>query len=166
MEILQVLTKLGARDFKPISITRALDGVDNILVVEAAAAFDEITRNGHVNEIKNSSWPETFRASRFFGGVELVQAYRGRMILMERIEKELGDIDILVTGSRGGGMIATTNLTGHPQVLLPWGSDDKGNSNSMSLVGRLYEEDTLIAVANAIQSATDYHQRRPDLSKI
>jgi len=88
------------------------------------------------------------------------------MILMERIEKELGDIDILVTGPRGGGMIATTNLTGHPQVLLPWGADDKGNSNSMSLIGRLYEEDVLIAVANVIQGQTDYHKRQPDLSKL
>jgi Asp-tRNA(Asn)/Glu-tRNA(Gln) amidotransferase A subunit family amidase len=85
---------------------------------------------------------------------------------MERFEKELGNIDILVTGPRGGGLIATTNLTGHPQVLLPWGADAKGNSNSMSLIGRLYEEDTLIAVANAIQSRTDFHTRRPDLSKL
>jgi Asp-tRNA(Asn)/Glu-tRNA(Gln) amidotransferase A subunit family amidase len=166
MEILKVLAKLGAKDVRPISITRALDGIDNILVVESAAAFDDITRTGQVDDIKNSSWPETFRATRFFTGVELVQAYRARMLLMQRIEIELGDIDILVTGSRGGGMIATTNLTGHPQLLLPWGADAKGNSNSYSLIGRLYEEDTLIAVANAIQSETDFHKRRPDLSKL
>jgi len=166
MQILQVLAKLGAKDIKPVSVTRALDGVDNILVVESAAAFDDITRTGAVNGIKNSSWPETFRASRFFTGVELVQAYRARMILMQQVEKDLGEIDVLVTGPRGGGMIATTNLTGHPQVLLPWGADDKGNSNSMSLIGRLYEEDTLLSVANAIQSQTDFHLRRPDLSKL
>lgn len=166
MEILQILTGLGAKDLKPISITRALDGVDAILLVESAAAFDEITRSGLVNEMKDSSWPETFRASRFFTGVELVQAYRARTVLTERIERELGDIDILVTGSRGGGLIATTNLTGHPQVLLPWGADEKGNSKSCSLIGRLYEEDTLIAVANAVQEKTDYHRRRPDLTKL
>jgi len=166
MEVLQVLSKLGAKDMRGIHITPALDGVDMILVAESAAAFDDIARNGVVNQIERSSWPETFRATRFVTGVELIQAYRARMLLMQRIEKELGDVDILVTGDRGGGMIATTNLTGHPQVLLPWGADAKGNSKSYSLIGRLYEEDTLLAVANAIQSETDFHLRRPDLSKL
>jgi Asp-tRNA(Asn)/Glu-tRNA(Gln) amidotransferase A subunit family amidase len=165
MEILKVLQTLGA-NLKPVSITRALDAVDAILEVEAAAAFDELTRSGQVNDLKNSSWPEIFRASRFFTGVELLQAYRARKILMEQIEHDLGDIDIVVTGSRGGGMIGTANLTGHPQIGLPWGADEKGNSNSCSLLGRIYEEDTLLAVANAIQGATDYHKRRPDLTKI
>ncbi len=166
MEVLQVLSKLGAHDMHGIHVTPALDGVDMILYAESAAAFDEITRNGVVNQMERSSWPEAFRATRFVTAVELLQAYRARTLLMQRIEKELGDIDILVTGDRGGGMIATTNLTGHPQVLLPWGADEKGNSRSYSLIGRLYEEDTLVAVANAIQSATDFHKRRPDLSKL
>ena len=166
LEVLQVLTKLGAGSFRATSITPALDPVDNVLVIEAAAAFDDLTRNGRVNEMKNSDWPETFRASRFQSGVELLQAYRGRTLLMHQFEKELGDLDILVAAGLGGHTLTITNLTGHPQVLLPWGADSKGNSKSYSLIGRLYEEDTLLAVANAIQSQTTFHALRPDLSKL
>jgi Asp-tRNA(Asn)/Glu-tRNA(Gln) amidotransferase A subunit family amidase len=85
---------------------------------------------------------------------------------MQQFEKELGDLDILVAPGVGGRTLPTTNLTGHPQVLLPWGADDKGNSKSYSLIGRIYEEDTLLAVANAIQKETNFHTLRPDLSKL
>jgi hypothetical protein len=147
-------------------VTPAEDGVLAILEVEAATAFDELTRSGGVNLLKGSSWPESFRASRFVTGVELLQAYRARTLLMHQFEEELGDLDVLVADGRGGHTLFITNLTGHPQVLLPWGADAKGRAKSVSLIGRLYEEDKILAVANAIQGATNYHLLRPDLSKI
>ena len=164
MEVLQILKKLGA-DPQPVAITPAEPGILAILEVEAAAAFDDLTRSDAIHLLKNSSWPESFRASRFVPGVELLQAYRARTLLMERFEKELGDFDVVVADGRGGHTLFITNLTGHPQVLLPWGADGT-RSHSVSLIGRLYEEDTLLALANAIQSETDYHRRRPDLTKI
>jgi Asp-tRNA(Asn)/Glu-tRNA(Gln) amidotransferase A subunit family amidase len=165
LEILQVLRKLGA-NLQPISITPAKDGIFVILEVEAATAFDEFTRSERIKLLKDSNWPKSFRAHRFVPGVELLQAYRDRALLMERFERELGEIDVLVAAGRGGPALFITNLTGHPQVLLPWGTDEKGNSMSFSLIGRVYEEDTLIAVANAIQEQTAFHTRRPDLTKL
>jgi Asp-tRNA(Asn)/Glu-tRNA(Gln) amidotransferase A subunit family amidase len=165
MEVLQVLARLGAK-LQPVSITPAEDGLFAVLEVEAAAAFDELTRSDRIHLLKDSSWPQSYRASRFVPGVEFLQAQRGRTLLMQKFEEELGDVDVLVADGRGGSALFITNLTGHPQMLLPWGADEKGKSKSVSLIGRLYEEDTLLAVANAIQLVTNYHSRRPDLSKL
>jgi Asp-tRNA(Asn)/Glu-tRNA(Gln) amidotransferase A subunit family amidase len=59
-----------------------------------------------------------------------------------------------------------TNLTGHPQIALPWGADDNGNSLSRVLVGRNYQEAKLAAIAKLVQDSADYHQLRPDLSAV
>lgn len=165
MEALIILQRLGARPV-PVAISPAPDAEIAILEVEAAAAFDELTRSERINLMKDSPWPPQYRGSRFIPAVEYVQAQRARTLLMRRIEEELGDLDLVVAEGRGGHTLALTNLTGHPQVLLPFGVDDKGKPRSVSLIGRLYEEDTLLAVANAIQSATSYHRLRPDLSKL
>ncbi len=164
-EALALLQKLGAT-VHPLSITPAEAGVLTILDVESAAAFDDLTRSDRIHLLKNSSWPETYRAGRFVPGVELLQAYRARTLLMKQFEDELGDFDILVADRVGGHTLAITNLTGHPQVLLPWGVTASGRSRSVSLIGRLYEEDKILSVANALQGATNYHTLRPDLSKV
>lgn len=165
MEALVLLQKLGAR-LHPLAITPAEEGILAILEVESAAAFDDLTRSDRIHLLKNSSWPETYRASRFVPGVELLQAYRARTLLMRQFENELSDFDILVADRVGGQTLQITNLTGHPQVLLPWGVGANGRSRSVSLIGRLYEEDLLLAVATALQAATNYQTLRPDLSKL
>jgi Asp-tRNA(Asn)/Glu-tRNA(Gln) amidotransferase A subunit family amidase len=54
-----------------------------------------------------------------------------------------------------------TNLTGHPSVVLPNGFDEKGSATSITFVGNLYDEATLLAVANAYQRVTEYHKQHP-----
>lgn len=165
IEALVILQRLGAKLFS-VSITPPPDAMIAILEVEAAAAFDDLTRSERINLMKDSPWPPQYRGSRFIPAVEYVQAQRARTLLMRNLEKELGDLDLVVAEGRGGHTLALTNLTGHPQVLLPFGVDDKGRPRSVSLIGRLYEEDVILQVANAIQSATSYHTLRPDLSKL
>jgi Asp-tRNA(Asn)/Glu-tRNA(Gln) amidotransferase A subunit family amidase len=46
-------------------------------------------------------------------------------------------------------------------MALPMGIDDKGHPMSMILIGRLYEEEKLVALAAWIQSVTDYHLKHP-----
>ena len=165
MEALVLLQKLGAKVL-PLAITPPEQGVLAVLDVESAAAFDDLTRSDRIHLLKNSAWPETYRAGRFVPGVELLQAYRARTLLMHQFEQELGDFDLLVADRIGGHTLAITNLTGHPQVLLPWGVTTNGRSRSVSLIGRLYEEDKILAVGNALQNATNYHTLRPDLTKL
>ncbi len=162
-DYLKILSKMGAR-LEPVAFTPPAEGLLVVLEVEAASAFDKFTRDGRIHELKDSNWPESFRASRFVPGVEYLQAMRGRALLMDQFEAELGNLDIVVAPDRGGALLRTTNLTGHPQVLVPFGTDEKGNQRSVSFIGRLYEEDTLLAVASKFQYSNPYYKARPDLS--
>jgi Asp-tRNA(Asn)/Glu-tRNA(Gln) amidotransferase A subunit family amidase len=164
-DFLRVLSDLGAR-LEPVRFEPAPTGINTILSVEAASAFDEFTRTDAIHRLKNSAWPSTFRAHRFVPAVEYLQAQRARSILMDRFEKELGNLDVVVANERGGSLLFITNLTGHPQVLVPNGVDEKGNQRSVSFIGRLYDEDLLLAVARAYQEATPHHLQHPNLSKL
>jgi len=85
---------------------------------------------------------------------------------MKRFESELGDLDMFIAGGIGGYSLALTNSTGHPQALVPYGTNDRGQNVSVSLIGRLYQEDRLLAVAKTIQDAAEfgYGKKQPDLS--
>jgi Asp-tRNA(Asn)/Glu-tRNA(Gln) amidotransferase A subunit family amidase len=137
-----------------------------LLGVEAAAAFDELTRSGKddlmVRQIRNA-WPNSFRASRFIPAVEYIQANRVRYLVIQAMEKVMADIEVYVTPSFGGSNLLLTNLTGHPCVVVPNGFDKRSNPISMSFVGQLYNEAATLAVAKAYQDATDFHKKHPPL---
>ncbi len=160
---LKLLKSLGA-DPRPIKITPPGDGIDMVLSVEAAAVFDELTRTGAVNSISASLWADIFRTHRFVPGVEFLQAMRARFLLMQQFEKELGDFDAIIASDRGSFLLFITNLTGHPQMYVPMGTNAKGVPRGLSIVGRLYDEGTILGMATRIQSATDYWKLRPQLS--
>jgi Asp-tRNA(Asn)/Glu-tRNA(Gln) amidotransferase A subunit family amidase len=154
------LREMGATVL-PKSFTPVPNGLFAILEVESSSSFEELTRSGRIRELKNSTWPESFRGARYVPAVEYLQAQRHRTVAMRRFEDEFGDLDLLL-GQGLGSTLAHTNFGGHPQVLLPWGDDGKGNSVGRSLVGRLYRDDELLAVAKALQDRFDYHRRRPE----
>lgn len=162
---LKRLMDLGA-DPRPVQIDPLPNGANLVLGVEASAAFDAFTRGDAIDELENSAWPNTYRSNRFVPAVEYLQAQRARTLVQHRFEEQLGDVDVLVAGERGGHTLFITNLTGHPQVLVPDGVDDRGAAQSVSFIGRLYEDDTLLAVARKFQAAGGAHRLRPDLSKI
>ncbi|HXF48973.1 MAG TPA: amidase [Verrucomicrobiae bacterium] len=135
-----------------------------ILTAEAAAAFDEITRSNQddqmVRQIKDA-WPNYFRASRFIPAVEYIQANRLRRLVIEEMEKLMDSIDVYIAPPFEGDNLLLTNLTGHPCVVLPNGFDKEGHPTSITFMGRLYDEATVLAVAKAYQDATDFHRKHP-----
>ncbi|UCF14585.1 MAG: amidase, partial [Phycisphaerales bacterium] len=143
-----------------------IDTMGLILNVEAAAAFDELTRSGSddllVRQIKNA-WPNRFREARTVPAVEYVQANRLRTLVMNAMQAKLGDIDVYLCPSWVGKNLHLTNLTGHPAVVLPNGLRKEGTPSSISLVGRLYGEEKVLALAKAYQDATSFHLKHPAL---
>jgi Asp-tRNA(Asn)/Glu-tRNA(Gln) amidotransferase A subunit family amidase len=133
-----------------------------ILSAEAAAAFDDLTRSNRddlmVRQIKNA-WPNTFRAARFIPAVEYIQANRIRTQVMLEMEKL--PVDVYLTPTFGGDNLLLTNLTGHPCVVLPNGFDEDGEPTSITFMGRLYGDATVLAVAKAYQDATGFHTQHP-----
>lgn len=136
------------------------------LSAEAAAAFDELTLSGKddllVRQIKNA-WPNAFRSARFIPAVEYVQANRARYVLVQEMARLMQNIDVYLAPAFEGDNLLLTNLSGHPCVVMPNGFNAKGSPTSITFVGRLYDEATLLAVAKAYQDATPFHLKHPTL---
>jgi Asp-tRNA(Asn)/Glu-tRNA(Gln) amidotransferase A subunit family amidase len=142
------------------------------LSVEAAAAFDDLTRSGASEQMvrqTRNAWPHVFRAARFVTAVEFLQANRVRTQLIRRMAEVFSDIDVLVTPTFGGRVLGITNLTGHPCVCVPngfgtaAGVSERRRPGSISFIGGLYEDAAALEVAQAFQQATDFHRRRPPI---
>ena len=59
---------------------------------------------------------------------------------------------------------APANVTGLPSVAVPCGFSSGGLPLSFQVIGRPFGEAQILRVAQAYQSATDWHTRAPDLS--
>jgi len=163
---LDVLRDLGF-NLVPIELPDyPIEAMALILNVEAAAAFDELTRSNRddllVRQIQNA-WPNRFREARMVPAVEYIQTNRLRMLVMKAMQERLAGIDVYVSPSWEGRNSLLTNLTGHPAVVLPNGLTKEGTPSSITFIGRLYGEDKLMAVARAYQDATSFHLRHPAL---
>lgn len=163
---LKKLEELGA-NLIPIDLPDiATNDIAIILTAEAGAAFDELTRTNKddmlVRQFKGA-WPNIFRASRFIPAVEYINANRIRYILIQEMQKLMEKVDIYIAPSWEGNNLLLTNLTGNPCVVVPTGFNDKGELTSITVMGRLFDEGKVIAVAKAFQDATDYHKKHPQL---
>jgi Asp-tRNA(Asn)/Glu-tRNA(Gln) amidotransferase A subunit family amidase len=139
-----------------------------IISVEAAAAFDELTRSNRddlmIRQARNA-WPTVFREGQLASAVQYVQANRVRSLLMAQMADKMKDIDVYLAPSRAGTNLTLTNLTGHPCVTLPNGFTEAGTPVSITFVGQLYGEAKMLALARAYQEATDFHKKHPRLSQ-
>jgi Asp-tRNA(Asn)/Glu-tRNA(Gln) amidotransferase A subunit family amidase len=173
---LRVLTGLGA-SLRPM---RSLpEGRADQLGVESAAAFDFHVAPGGEEPSPlpaGLSQEERGRLNRFRDGratlaVDYVNAQRRRLLLMQEMAEAMRGFDMFVSGS---GEVALTNDTGHPAAVVPY---DFGVRNPEAdtpttmplttvLVGDLYQDDKILSVAHAFQAVTDWHLRRPDLSRL
>jgi Asp-tRNA(Asn)/Glu-tRNA(Gln) amidotransferase A subunit family amidase len=164
--VLGVLRGLGV-ELHPVELPDELPvgALRTILSAEAAAAFDYLTRSGQDGLLVRQdpgAWPNILRTARFIPAVEYIQANRARTLLMEALDRAWEGVDVVVTPSFASGLLLTTNLTGHPVVVLPHASQEGGASPlSISFVGGLWKDAEALMVAKAYQDATDFHRRRP-----
>jgi Asp-tRNA(Asn)/Glu-tRNA(Gln) amidotransferase A subunit family amidase len=162
-EALDALKAAGA-NLEPIELPQFSTGsLRVILVAEAATAFDDITRDGRVNQLSGQApgdWPNTFRTSRFIPAVEYIRAQRARTLLMHEMDKLMSKWDVFVSPAPGSASLLVTNLTGHPQVCVPCGFID-GLPRSIMFTGGLYDEGSPLRVALAFERATKWHTMHP-----
>ncbi|HXR99297.1 MAG TPA: amidase [Pyrinomonadaceae bacterium] len=163
---LEVLEKAGAK-LTPIELPKfAAGSLRFILSAEAAAAFDDITRDGRVNELSGQSpgdWPNTFRTSRFITAVEYLRAQRARTLLIHEMEKLMSQWDVFVSPAPGSASLLVTNLTGNPAVVLPCGFVND-LPIAIMFTGGVYDEVSPLRVALAYERATKWHTMHPKLS--
>jgi Asp-tRNA(Asn)/Glu-tRNA(Gln) amidotransferase A subunit family amidase len=163
-ERLPILRELGVK-LVPISHTKLLDDygltfdlIEATVAMEGAASFDELTRRGEPKGIHG--WPRYWAYGQLLSAVDYLKISRLRAILMERLEKLMQTIDIYF----GNELALYTNLAGYPLMTFPAKLDqDKGFHvpRPQWLVGRAYDESTLLALADAYQRAIGLKERPP-----
>jgi len=164
---LDVIRSLGI-ELTPIELPDyPVRDISFLLGVEAAAAFDELTRSDRDDLLVRQSddaWPNSFRAARFVPAVEYIQANRVRTLLIRDMTELMQDIDVYLAPRSDRFNLTLTNLTGHPTVVVPNGLSDEGvPNNSMTFTGKLYGEAETLSLAKAYQDATVFHLRHPPM---
>jgi Asp-tRNA(Asn)/Glu-tRNA(Gln) amidotransferase A subunit family amidase len=144
------------------------DSLDLILFAEAGAAFEEITLDHEVDQLKMQvpdAWPNTFRQSRFLSAVDFVQADRLRRKVAIEMARVFSEVDLLLVPSLRDEMLTITNFTGHPSLTLragfvqvsqarsDWAPDPQHPlpkfspprrvPHGVTLIGRLFDEGTV-----------------------
>jgi len=162
------------------------DSLDLILFAESAAAFEEITLSGAVDQLKMQvpdAWPNTFRQSRFLSAVDFVQADRMRRKVAEEMERVFSKVDLLLVPSLRDEMLTITNFTGHPSLTLragfvevaearsDWAPDPKNPlpkfspprrvPHGVTLIGRLFDEGTIACAGLALERSFNVVSERP-----
>jgi aspartyl-tRNA(Asn)/glutamyl-tRNA(Gln) amidotransferase subunit A len=131
---------------------------------------------------------ERLRVGAFVTGAEYLKGQRLRALLRNEVDAALARLDVLVAPTTAmaatavgqaevaiGGetfpvratLIRFTrpfNLSGHPAASVPCGFTDDGLPLSLQIVGRPFDEATVLRVADAYQRLTDWHTRRPSLT--
>jgi Asp-tRNA(Asn)/Glu-tRNA(Gln) amidotransferase A subunit family amidase len=160
--------------------------LNTILFAEAAAAFEELTLSGDLDQLKMQvpdAWPNTFRQSRFLSAVDYVQADRLRRKVAQEMARIFSTVDILLVPSLRDEILTITNFTGHPSLTLPAGfveidqarsdwapdparplpkfSPKRRVPHGVSLIGRLFDEGTIGRAGIALETAFNVRGERP-----
>jgi Asp-tRNA(Asn)/Glu-tRNA(Gln) amidotransferase A subunit family amidase len=137
-----------------------------ILHAEAAASFEELTATNRDDTLKaqdENAWPNTFRQSWFIPAPELVQSHRFRRQCMQMMMEKFEPIDVILDPTNTGRLCMITNSTGHPSLTLRIGFRDDGMPVATTLIGRLFDEGTLVSVGAALEPKLDVWAKRPTL---
>jgi len=170
-KVLQTFKQLGAElipvDF-PDSAVYNFNIMRAVLSSESAAQFDDFTRNNVDDEMTRQTkndWPNEFRSRRLTSAVEYINAQRHRYLLMQKVNEVVNQFDVIISPNWTGNQSAITNLTGHPVICFPTGFSKNNMPTGISLIGKLYDEATIIAVAKKYQDATEWNKMHPEMFK-
>jgi Asp-tRNA(Asn)/Glu-tRNA(Gln) amidotransferase A subunit family amidase len=183
---LETVAKLGMVPVEVSIPDWPYDSLNLILFAEGAAAFEEITLNGQVDQLKvqtYDAWPNLFRQSRFLSAVDFVQTDRMRRRVAEEMRRVFSQVDLLLVPSLRDEMLTITNFTGHPSLTmragfvnvseartdwapdpsrpLPKFSPPRRVPHGITLIGRLFEEGTLGSAGLALERAFNVVSENP-----
>ena len=176
---LETIRKLGMLPTEVSLPDWPYDSLQLILFAEAAAAFEELTLSGQADQLKvqvPDAWPNLFRESRFLSAVDFVQADRFRRKVALEMSRIFSTVDLLLVPSLRDEMLVISNFTGHPSLTLRTGfvqvsqarsdwAPDPNNPlptfspprrvpHGVTLIGRLFDEGTIMRAGIALERAS------------
>ena len=183
---LETVRKLGATATEVSIPDWPYDSLNVILFAEGAAAFEELTLSGGLNQLKMQvpdAWPNIFRQSRFLSAVDFVQADRLRRKVAIEMARVFSQVDLLLVPSLQDEILVITNATGHPSLTLRAGFVEVSEARSdwapdaanplpkfnpprrvphgVTLIGRLFDEGTIGRVGVALEREFAVAAARP-----
>ena len=183
---LDTVRKLGMTPVEVSLPDWPYDSLNIILFAESAAAFEQITLDHRVDDLKMQvpdAWPNTFRQSRFLSAVDFVQADRLRRKVAVEFARVMSEVDVLLVPSLRDEFLVITNFTGQPSLTLragfvevnearsDWAPDPKNPvpkftssrkvPHGVTLVGQLFHEGTIVRAGMALEAALDVAGERP-----
>ena len=150
---------------------------------EDLAAFYAAARTqGFGAEVRRRIMLGTFALSSGYYDAYYLKALKVRKLLQQSYREALSQFDVLLgpVAPTTAPVIGTTlsdplqgyladiytvaaNLTGLPGLALPCGFDTAGLPIGLQLIGRAFDETTLVKIGGAFQRVTDFHEKSPVL---
>jgi amidase len=150
-------------------------------------AYDDVQTLPHPERLERRT-REFARIGGLFSDRRMASIRAAESQVAERIQSIFADVDVVVTpGTATGpsrigayqrrGAISTLlmvarrvpfqalfNVTGQPAAIVPWGLDGDGIPTSIQMVGRPFDEATLLSLGAQIEKARPWAQRRPPVA--
>ena len=183
---LQTIKKVGMVPVEVSIPDWPYDSLDLVLFAEAAASFEDLTLSHKVDELKMQvpdAWPNLFRQSRFLSAVDFVQTDRFRRKVAREMERVMEQVDLLLVPSLRDEMLTITNFTGHPSLTfragfvevsearsdwapdpahpLPRFSPPRRVPHGVTLIGRLFDEGTMVRAGLALERSFGVAGEKP-----
>jgi aspartyl-tRNA(Asn)/glutamyl-tRNA(Gln) amidotransferase subunit A len=143
--------------------------------------YEKTRGSGFGAEVKRRVLIGTYVLSAGYYDAYYLRAQRVRTRIAEDFKKVFSEVDALLTpttpsaafalGEKSGDPVemylndiftVTANLAGIPGLSLPAGIDANGLPLGLQVLGRALDEETVFAVASAIEKAADF-KARPDI---
>lgn len=166
-KVIEVYKSMGI-DVKPVTFPDSAVYTANLITIilnaESSAAFDELTRTNRDDLLEvqtKGGWPNSFRSARLIPAVEYINANRYRSALCQKVQGFMKNYDVVISPTFVGNQLSITNLTGNPVVAMPIGFNKTGSPLSITLIGNLYDEASVLEAAKAYQDQTDFNKKHP-----
>jgi Asp-tRNA(Asn)/Glu-tRNA(Gln) amidotransferase A subunit family amidase len=158
--------------------------LSDILDVESAAVFEELTLSGQDAKLITQSQPQSWREARLLSAVDYLQKERFRRQVMQRMHNLFDTVDVVFGPTYGSyDLFMIMNFTGHPGLTLRAGFAESPSrsaadnyfgpadpqavahtiTRNVAFHGRLFDEGTMLAIAHALESKLGLWQRHPSI---
>jgi len=151
-----------------------------ILNAESASAFEELIESGRTSELTAPEDHYGLYARTVVLAKDYLKALRLRATMARTADEAMSPYDAVVAPARRSPaspvdeefrrttpgtardiLGAVGNGAGLPSVSVPNGFTGDGLPTGVQFMGKAYDENTILAVARAYQSMTDWHDRHP-----
>ncbi len=156
--------------------------VGTIVDAEGASAFRDLIESGRVKELASAEGRTGGYAALLVTAVDYLHAMRMRAPMRRAWGEFFKKYSMLVAPSRSSvaypvdknfedaypglaasSPIGASNLVGVPAISVPNGFGQNNLPTGIQFVGPAWSDKELLDIADAYQSATDWHKRRPPM---